>query len=766
MPNINERIYNHGTFYRRPGEVLIWDGSFGFFVVREAGFRYGWGDFIASPGFGAPRVAQNSGGGVATIPNDAALRELLQRGLITQEQFDLSVGRQMPAERAPFTLPEGARWADGSPGLDGDTLIFDVPAVADDAWRVSATERWNAVVREARERDYALLEPSWMTIPDRNFQVVVVFCRPFDTSHVMYKRELAPQEVGRCSQCTRLSPFLELNYRNNWVCNRCGPSMCDRHGRMVMRNTQCRECLGSELNDVYAPLDDGRMECPLCQGRYLSGDIMQHSYTRDGEFHEDASICSECYRTHLCRRCHSVYTFDSGRNTCDPCHEVRMQTDPSYARRHAVETDDQDITFNVERYIYQPAFRRRLTSIELEFNAGRLDGNALADDLSERGLSGASRRVSYHSGMSDWAHVESDGTVSGGEMILRTLNLNSKLGHHVLWSGLDALRRRVKSGDFALGLNAGCHIHVDVSDLSANNLVNLALIVAYIEDPLMRLGAAGWSVHRAHGGSPYKAGWATVSAEDKHSILSSISTRDANSLYLAHTLGIRGNCRCGARRDADQVCECEHLRYSRNTVEFRMFNTTSNPIKLNAYIALTQAMCEYSKRAMLDPDEFPAFDYSPMANVGAVAPAVERRLRFILGELPLTPQERNSIRYCIRNSSLSALQGGVSEETWAFFSQDEEEEPRPLIESTDVWHPTGVLLPPDYVDSHMRRVESIQDAEGRVVPLPTELQYARVDTGGREFAYAQGGPAFVDPEYDDDEYYEDDEYYGDDEGPY
>jgi hypothetical protein len=128
-------------------------------------------------------------------------------------------------------------------------------------------------------------------------------------------------------------------------------------------------------------------------------------------------------------------------------------------------------------------------------------------------------------------------------------------------------------------------------------------------------------------------------------------------------------CECGARRYGIwEECTCS---LDKCTFEFRLFNTTSNPKKLHAYLALTQALV--AKAIQIDEirnaDDFPALGFvdSTYKNFGAGLKTTMHekwtsRMNWIMNELPLTDEEKDSIMYVVDNSELAVIRDAITTE--------------------------------------------------------------------------------------------------------
>jgi len=122
-----------------------------------------------------------------------------------------------------------------------------------------------------------------------------------------------------------------------------------------------------------------------------------------------------------------------------------------------------------------------------------------------------------------------------------------------------------------------------------------------------------------------------------------------------------GDCMCGARAGGFwDECTCN---LTKCTFEFRLFNTTANPRKLLAYLALCQALV--AKAISMPEIKAPAATFPGLPFVRKtlknmtddertyLTEAWKPRLEFIMNELPLTEEEKNAITYCMLHSEIA-----------------------------------------------------------------------------------------------------------------
>ena len=366
------------------------------------------------------------------------------------------------------------------------------------------------------------------------------------------------------------------------------------------------------------------MVCPNC-GRYS-----EHALTYSGDLAD--YVCRRCFRTALSGG--GEEEFDA--RATMTARSMRIPTIPG---RETI----------------------RDCGVEIEGGIGTGDGSNLAMELYEMGLSAITDIAGYHFGTrGGFAHVERDSSVDW-ELVVGPMNMAVREDVSKFGRVIRSLRTMVRDGVLKLDLRAGCHVHVGAERVSLDSAFNLNTIFAYTEDVMFRLGAAKWPIHRALQDSHYSR--PVPKATRKLQFARETGAEDARyyALSFANYFNqMLGACRCGAvRYDSWDECTCD---LGKCTFEFRVFNTTANPRKLHAYLALCQAMVAkaISVGKITDPaDEFPALAFVPKrfkdmteAEQVEMIDEWQERLTWMFTELPLTDDERASLRYCVVNSEL------------------------------------------------------------------------------------------------------------------
>ncbi len=356
-----------------------------------------------------------------------------------------------------------------------------------------------------------------------------------------------------------------------------------------------------------------------------------------------------------------------------------------YVSESEIEEQDTEVDIPVlsaeglgfEARYFNPERGDQLTSVELEF--GR-DPEGVARALYNNGMSPASTVGGYHEQARrnrGSSYVEYDGSVSGGgEMVISMVRLPDEQETLRLWHTVKVLRDRVHAGDNNLNMQCGCHIHVNALGRDLNSIISTVVAYNHIEDILYRMSAAHYKHHRLDNGNEYCE---TTEKEitDKERFRASFGTRRYYGLNVGNYLSYRHDCRCGAGFDHADRCQCDDSSFYKPTLEFRLFNTTANGAKLHAFIAVCQALTHYGTNRTLLSSDLPPMEYEG-TNQGYTYTEYVERLTWMLTELPFSASERNSIRYCIRNSSLKdMLEQGVAigqvsaEDVQAILHEDE-----------------------------------------------------------------------------------------------
>jgi hypothetical protein len=382
-------------------------------------------------------------------------------------------------------------------------------------------------------------------------------------------------------------------------------------------------------------------------------------------------VCDNCYER-LCPGCNEYdgrgRTFSAELNlyVCRRCWRNALAGE-------GVEEFDESVNMRQFRNIPTIPGREnvRMCGVEIEGASGTEDGSDLALAFYEEGLSSSSEVLGYHHGSrqrqqgSHLVHVEHDSSVDW-ETVIGPFNPADTTDMRTVNRAVCVIRERVRDGRLGLDLRAGLHVHVGAEQVSLDAAFTLNTLFAYVEDVMFRLGAARWPTHRAVQDTSYTQ---PVSKETrKLQFARAQGGGDHDNRYYALSFAnyfkaMMNSCRCGAvRYDSWEDCTCD---LGKCTFEFRLFNTTANPRKLHAYLAICQALVAkaLSLGVVHDPGvQFPHMEFEQArlkdmdtARQERVIEMWKERLLWIFTELPLTDAEKASLRYCIDYSELAAV---------------------------------------------------------------------------------------------------------------
>lgn len=577
------------------------------------------------------------------------------------------------------TLPQPFLWVNYPPGEHGLGIITTVSDHPDYADRIVQLKAW-------AEQNGLTVRPSqtinvWVEAGSGREPVALM--RPY---RIFVGRE-NPEE-----------PY-EFDPGNEWAedftCVHCGQTHIAYTASCQGRAFQCWNC-GMRVEDGITLVDTGRVtactdcahtcEIDGCES-WVVGDerlyceehrvdaycvycdrFMERSVNDEPFFQtvDGGGACCESCRELVCENCNRYYrrgltwNSDLEMNVCRRCLFVGADGTTGEAF-----DEDADMTNKAMQIPTIPGRENvRQCGVEIEGANGDGNGDDLAMALYGAGLSTMDHMGGYHSGTSGFAHVERDSSVDW-EVVIGPLNPASQTHVRNLNSVIRTIREHVKDGTLGLDLRAGCHIHVEAARTSLTGAFNLNLLFAYLEDVIFRLAAARWPVHRAIMDTHYTA---PIPKDLRKLQFARQHTNDEDARYYALSFQnyfnrVLNSCHCGAvRYDSWEECGCD---LGKCTFEFRVFNTTANPRKLHAYLALCQALvAKAMSLGDLDnaSDTFPALAFRTRrfkdmdeTEQEEIVGLWRDRLAWMFNELPLTDAEKESLAYCIRHSELDTV---------------------------------------------------------------------------------------------------------------
>lgn len=330
---------------------------------------------------------------------------------------------------------------------------------------------------------------------------------------------------------------------------------------------------------------------------------------------------------------------------------------------YSVERDEIDVRNDIAPVILTNVGREvPLVSFEQEFSG---NGETVARMLNEMGYCFSPYVEAYHNAegrfnqnldSSAFCYVETDSSC-GYELIFSKINLRDRTRAEQISEVQKVLQELKNEGTIRLSAACGFHVHVDVSTWAMKDVVSAYHLWNYMEDTIFRFASAFWNSHRdeetGHEYSlPVRKGHTT-----RTQIGRSLSQR-RDALNFAPFLSARGRCNCDALIYEDwENCTCN---LSQPTIEFRVFNATTNQRKIRAYLAFCVAFVNMAKKHQHSPEFFPEMRFVG-TNVRETQPgktweeAQIERINYIMNNFPLTSVEKSDIMYCFRNCSLESV---------------------------------------------------------------------------------------------------------------
>lgn len=230
----------------------------------------------------------------------------------------------------------------------------------------------------------------------------------------------------------------------------------------------------------------------------------------------------------------------------------------------------------------------RRFGVELEFT-GSVDDAIAA--IQAAGVPVEDRR-NYHYGNSNthW-QVKFDSTVQGGgELVSPPLDFDDPAQREQVTKAVQALQDAGCRPDS----RAGIHVHIEAKNfdgtpLSGKQLAAIARFFYKFEDALYRIASSGWASIR-----PGARTYAKPIPDDVARRIMKVRTVDElKNVWDGYT-------HCGRRVAGPYYREqCNryhavnyHSYWLRNTIEFRLFNSSVNPMRVQTYIALCMAVVD------------------------------------------------------------------------------------------------------------------------------------------------------------------------------
>jgi hypothetical protein len=255
----------------------------------------------------------------------------------------------------------------------------------------------------------------------------------------------------------------------------------------------------------------------------------------------------------------------------------------------------------------------------------------------------------YHYGGSrrGRAHVEEDGSLpdAGGEVVYDRFNLADDGDSRRLGMALTKTRqlRDTPGRPVTTSYAAGIHVHISAraengETIGPRDMAALYELWSYAEDMLYSFSAAGWQRHRQpadrHGGycKPVPKVSGKVGARKVWQVMRQDRYFGLNFQRLYNAVS---RCSCGAATMGDwEACDCG--AFDGATVEWRVFNSSTLPRTIHAWLLMAHAMTAYAAQHELGT--------LPVNEYGSTSREEKREvLNHLLDILPLTEGEKDVI---------------------------------------------------------------------------------------------------------------------------
>lgn len=235
----------------------------------------------------------------------------------------------------------------------------------------------------------------------------------------------------------------------------------------------------------------------------------------------------------------------------------------------------------------------RRFGIEIEFEG---DLGQAIEALREAGLSVIDARHTHDTGTAPagWA-VKRDGSVfRGGELVSPPLDFDDPEQRAQVTTAVEALQR---SGATTTP-QAGIHVHIEAKNddgtvFTGRQIASVVRFVYKFEDAIYRIASSGWQSIRDGARSYCKP----IPENTAQAIMKVKTIDELRNVWDGRSLN-------GRERRANPFAR-HHDRYHglnlrsffmRGTIEFRYFNSSLNPVRIQTYIALCVAIGEDARR--------------------------------------------------------------------------------------------------------------------------------------------------------------------------
>lgn len=301
--------------------------------------------------------------------------------------------------------------------------------------------------------------------------------------------------------------------------------------------------------------------------------------------------------------------------------------------------------------------------VELEWVG---DFDRILTQLRDAGLRVLDNRHT-HNGFSqtDWT-LKYDGSVSrGGELVSPPLDFDNEAERAQVTTAVQALQDAGAQPD----QSAGIHVHIEAKHedgrpLSAREIAAVVRFTYKFEDAIYRIASSGWERIRGAARTYAKP----IPEATAQAIMKVKTLDELQNVWDGQALGgtrARRQAQYGvnARRSLDRYTGT-NLRafFNKGTIEFRYFNSSVNPVRVQTYIALCMAIVD-DARLGYSRSVKKSYRLGSMANGEVSEKALFLRLQQILrtksrdSDIIMSTEDWKNLRKLCWNGS-KAQQGG------------------------------------------------------------------------------------------------------------
>lgn len=218
----------------------------------------------------------------------------------------------------------------------------------------------------------------------------------------------------------------------------------------------------------------------------------------------------------------------------------------------------------------------------VEIEVGLLPGATRRDvaaSLSAAGLGGQEHGYSGHSA-TNWV-VKSDGSVpNGAEVVSPPLDFDDEASRGQVNRAIEAMRPFCKPVS-----QGGIHVHVESRNLTPRQLSGVVSVFAHFEDIIYRLASSGWQTIRP---GVQTFAYPFTSAQKTELLKAKSDDGLKKAYYGEHEYTFASGHGHRSRYHGLNL----HSHWYRGTIEFRVFNSSMNADRVQAYIAICLAVVQ------------------------------------------------------------------------------------------------------------------------------------------------------------------------------